>query len=141
MSKLAVIRIRGKPGMKRDILKTLMMLQLYRKHYCAVVEDTPSVRGMVDKVKDYATYGEIDEQTFNELVTKRGEPLVSRTQDSKGKINYPMLEINGKKYKPVFRLAPPRKGFERKGTKMPFNQGGALGNRGPKINDLIKRMM
>ena len=32
-------------------------------------------------------------------------------------------------------------GFERKGTKMPFHLGGALGNRKEKINDLIRRML
>ncbi|MEK6967994.1 MAG: uL30 family ribosomal protein [Nanoarchaeota archaeon] len=141
MSKLAVIRIRGKPGKKPQLELTLSMLRLHRNHYCAVVEDNPSMRGMVDNVKDYTTYGELDDQTFKELVAKRGELLTSRTQDSKGKINYPFIEVDGKKYKPVFRLAPPIKGFERKGIKMPFAQGGALGNRGQKINDLIKRML
>jgi len=41
--------------------------------------------------------------------------------------------------KPVFRLAPPVKGYE--GIKRSFKEGGALGYRGKKINDLIWRMM
>ena len=43
--------------------------------------------------------------------------------------------------KPFFRLHPPRKGFERKGIKMPFKLGGVLGPRGDKINNLIKKMI
>lgn len=46
-----------------------------------------------------------------------------------------------KKIKNYFRLNSPRKGFERKGIKKPFSIGGALGYRGSKINDLIKRMI
>ena len=40
-----------------------------------------------------------------------------------------------------FRLNPPRGGFERKGIKVSFNSGGALGYRGEKINSLIKKML
>ena len=43
--------------------------------------------------------------------------------------------------KPFFRLNPPVKGFDRKGIKVPFSLGGALGYRKEKINDLIKRMV
>ena len=43
--------------------------------------------------------------------------------------------------KPYFRLHPPIKGFERKGIKMPFKKGGALGDREVKICDLILRML
>ena len=43
--------------------------------------------------------------------------------------------------KKFFRLSPPRKGFGRKGIKFAFTKGGALGYRGIKINDLIKRML
>ncbi len=141
IGRIAVIRIRGKPGMGTDMLRTLSMLRLHRTHYCAVFEDTPSIRGMIDKVKGYVTYGDIDDETFSALVAKRGEPMVSRQSDRSGTISYSFLEVGGKKYNPVFRLAPPRKGFERKGIKLPFTQGGALGNRAEKINDLIKRMM
>jgi large subunit ribosomal protein L30 len=82
---------------------------------------------MIKKVKDYVTYGEIDDETEKLLVEKRGE----KTKDKEGK------EV----MKKFFRLSPPRKGFGRKGIKFAFSQGGALGYRGTKINDLIKRML
>ncbi|HPP45642.1 MAG TPA: 50S ribosomal protein L30, partial [Methanomassiliicoccaceae archaeon] len=44
-----------------------------------------------------------------------------------------------KDVKPVFRLHPPRQGYE--GVKRTFTTGGALGYRGEKINALIERML
>jgi large subunit ribosomal protein L30 len=52
-----------------------------------------------------------------------------------------LKEKRGAEDQKVFRLSPPRGGFERKGIKTPFTMGGALGNRKEKINDLIKRMI
>ena len=43
--------------------------------------------------------------------------------------------------KSFFRLLPPKKGFERKGIKVPFSLGGALGYRKEDINNLIERML
>jgi large subunit ribosomal protein L30 len=123
MAKIAVIRIRGLEGVKHEINDTLDMLGLYRNHFCVVLEDTPSNMGMIRKCKDYATYGEIDDETYKMLVDKRG------IKDKEGKL------------KKFFRLQPPRKGFERKGIKTPYSLKGALGYRGKKINDLIKRML
>jgi large subunit ribosomal protein L30 len=126
-TKIAIVRIRGNAKLKKSIKDSLNMLRLYRKNYCVVYEATPSIAGMVNKVKDYVTWGEINEETLKLLKEKRGE----KTKDKKGK------EVS----KPYFRLAPPRKGFARKGIKIPFNIGGALGNRKEKINELIKRMI
>jgi len=116
--KIAVVRIRGLVTIRRDIKDTLDMLRLYRKNYCVILEDKPSVIGMLKKINDYVTWGEIDEATLKLLAEKRGE-----------------------KDKKFFRLQPPRKGFERKGIKKPFSVGGALGYRGEKISELIKRMI
>lgn len=125
--KIAIVRIRGDINVKNPIIKTLKMLNLYKKNYCVVYDAKPSILGMVQKIKDYVTWGEVDQETLKLLKEKRGE----KTKDKKGK------EI----MKPYFRLNPPRKGFGRKGIKAPFTIGGALGNRKEKINDLIKRMV
>ena len=97
---------------------------------------------MLKKAKDYITWGEVDDKTFQELVEKRGQEFKGVTQDLNGKYTYKkFFEFNSKKYKKVFRLNPPRKGFGRKGIKKPFNMGGSLGNRDKKMVDLIKRML
>ena len=140
--KLAAIRIRGITGVKTKIEDTLNMLRLYKNNYCSILPNDTIYTGMLKKAKDYITWGEIDDETFKILVDKRGEEFHGRESDSKGKIKYnDFFVINNKKIKKSFRLNPPRKGFERKGIKYSFQQGGALGYRGEKINDLIKRMI
>ncbi len=119
--KLAIIRIRGSVGIKKEIKDTLKMLKLFKKNWCVIVDKNDANIGMAKKVKDYATYGEIDKETLDKLMKCSGK-------DKKGKL------------KP-FRLCPPNGGFERKGIKFSFSIGGALGYRGKKINDLIKKMM
>ena len=123
--KIAVIRVRGNIGVRKDIRDTLDMLKLYRKNYCVILPNTPSIMGMVRKCKDYVTWGEISDETLQELLKKRAEPNPKDRKKTKG----------------FFRLAPPRKGYGRGGIKVPFKVGGALGYRGEKINDLIRRML
>ena len=140
--KLAAIRVRGLIGIKGRIEDTLKMLRLYKNNYCSVFPNNPVYSGMLKKAKDYITWGEIDDETFKILVDKRGEEFKGREADSKKKINYKdFFVVNNKKIKKYFRLNPPRKGFERKGIKHSFKEGGALGYRGSVINDLIKRMV
>ncbi|MBU0470457.1 MAG: uL30 family ribosomal protein [Nanoarchaeota archaeon] len=139
--KFAVVLVRGTVDMTHQLKDTLKSLNLSRKNQCVVLENNPLNKGMILKVKDYVTWGEIDEETFKKLVEGRGEELLSREKDSKDRYAYKSLEFKGKKYKKYFRLNPPQKGFGRKGIKMAFKVGGGLGYRGEKINDLIMRML
>lgn len=140
--KLAAIRIRGLNEIKTRIEDTLQLLRLYKKNYCCVLPNNPVYTGMLKKAKDYITWGEIDNETFNILISKRGEEFNGRETDSKNKVKYnEFFVFNDKKFKKYFRLSPPRKGFERKGIKHSFQQGGALGYRGTAINELIRRMV
>ena len=125
--------------MNHSLKKTFENLNLHNKNWCVVVKDTPSNRGMILKLKDYVTYGEITPTFFEELVNKRGELF---KEPQKSKINSKKyLEFGQKKYQRYFRLSPPKKGYGRKGIKIGFAKGGALGHRGDKIIDLIKRMI
>ncbi len=140
--RVAVIRIRGAVIARTNIKDTFSMLRLYRKNYCVVVKNSPGYLGMIKKVKDYITWGEIEDDTYKSLIEKKGELYKGRETDTKGKIKYKkFVEINGKKIKPFFRLQPPKKGFGKKGIKAVFSKGGTLGYRGAKINELIKRML
>ena len=115
MTKIAIIRIRGPVKVNRDIEETLNFLKLQKKNSCRIIEETPSIKGMIEKVKSYVTYGPIDAETE--------KALQKRT-----KVN-------------VARLNSPRGGFERKGIKLPFLKGGALGDRKEKIKELILKMV
>lgn len=139
---LAVIRVRGLTGVRIEVNDTLKILRLYKNNYCCILSDDPIYVGMLKKAKDYITWGEIDDETFKMLLEKRGEEFNGRETDSKKKIKYnDFFVFENKKIKKYFRLNPPRKGFERKGIKHSYQQGGALGYRGTAINDLIKRMV
>ena len=141
-ARIAVIRIRGSMRVDNAVIDTLEMLRLYRNNFCVVLPKNALYEGMVKKAKDYITWGEIDDETFNLLAEKRGEEFRGRETDSKKKISYDdFFVFNNKKIKKFFRLSPPRKGFERKGIKTTYQNGGALGYRGAEINELIKRMI
>lgn len=140
--KLAVVRVRGLTGVRYDIDETLKKLRLYRKNYCVVVPKNAVYLGMIGKIKDYVTWGELDEKTYKDLIEKRKEEFKGRVSDNRGKIKYnKFANADGKKIKKVFRLNSPRKGYGRKGIKAPFSEGGALGYRGDKINDIMQRMI
>lgn len=141
MKKIAVVLIRGTVRSPHFVRITLEKLNLHRVNHAVIVSGTPAIMGMVVKVKDYVTWGEITEETFAELLSKRGELYQGRLQDSKKKYHYRVLKVNGKSYKPCFRLNPPQKGFGRKGTKVAYSVRGGLGYRADAINDLIKRML
>jgi large subunit ribosomal protein L30 len=128
---LAVVRVRGKINLDSNLKRTFEQLNLHNKNWCVVVKDTPTNKGMIKKVKDYITYGEISSEVFDELLKNRGE--ISNNEKS--------ITFNKKKYKRYFRLSPPKKGYGRKGIKVSFQSGGALGYRKNKINDLLKRMI
>ena len=151
---IAAIRVRGRTGIKKDIADTMDMLRLTRINHAVLIEENPSYQGMLQKAKDYITWGEVDSQTVAKLLSKRGklagnikitedyikentdfssvEELSKAVVDSGAK-----LEDSG--VKPVFRLHPPRKGYE--DIKKTFVESGSLGYRGDKIGDLIKKMI
>ena len=151
----AVIRVRGQPDVSYDIEYTMGLLGVNRVNHCAIVPENASTKGMLQKVKDYTTYGEINAETLAQLIRVRGrlsgdrmitdEYLAAnsefKTVDDLAKAiienDYRMKDVEAAK--PVFRLHPPVKGYE--GNKRSFKNGGALGYRGEAINDLIARML
>jgi len=139
---LAVIRVRGKINLKHGISKTFTQLNLHNKNWCVFLKNTNSNLGMVKKVKDYVTYGEVSEDVLNSVIEKRGELFKGREHDSKKKISYKKFFVyKNKKYQRYLRLSPPKKGYGRKGIKTSFVNGGTLGYRGEKINELLKQMI
>ncbi len=114
---IAIIRIKGKVKIRRDAVETLNRLGLKRKYSCVILEKPKKEElGMLEKVRNFVAFGEINNETYKKLI-----------------------EARGKKSKIFFRLHPPRKGIE---SKKPFGVGkGVLGDNREKINDLILRML
>ena len=151
----AAIRVRGVVNVKPDIKKTLQLLNLTRANHCVLLEENPSIKGMLQFAKDYITWGEIDKKVLLKLINSRGklkgdkdltdEYIKSATSyDNIDKLSQAVIGSKFKykdipNVKPVFRLNPPRKGYE--GIKRSFANRGALGYRGKEINILIEKMV
>ena len=150
----AVIRIRGRTGIKRKIADNLDMLNLTRISHCVIIPETTSYKGMLQKGKDYITWGEVSEETLKKLVSERGrlpgnkrvtDEYVSQNTDYSTVEELAVAIFNGETtlkecgLKPIFRLNPPRKGYEN--TKKSFNEGGSLGYRSENINELLLKMI
>ena len=141
LERIAIIRVRGQTGVMKKIAYTLDMLHLYKKNNCVVIKNTPSQIGFLKRIKDYVTWGEITPEMHKEVMTKRGKIFLGQTMDRKKIYAYTVLEFAGKKYLPYIHLNPPRGGYGRKGIKMSYTMGGALGYRGEKISELLQRMI
>jgi large subunit ribosomal protein L30 len=111
---------------------------------------------MLQKAKDYITWGEVDTTSAEKLLKDRGEIVGgSRLTDVFVKKNTKFKDIKELSVavsegtfdhrkvdgiNPVFRLAPPKKGgYE--GIKRAYTVGGALGYRSKDINKLLERMI
>ncbi|MDP6459831.1 MAG: 50S ribosomal protein L30 [Candidatus Hydrothermarchaeota archaeon] len=152
MKLLAVVRVRGTVGVRGDVKDTLRMLYLTRTNHCTMLWENTSSLGMLTKVKDYVTWGELDEESAEKILRNRGELQGGQrlTDDYlKKNTEYKTLKafardlVGGKaelddipKLRPFFRLHPPRKGYG--GIKRSVKEGGALGRRN--IKALIHRM-
>ncbi len=145
MVKLAVVRVRGIRKVKPKIKKTLEFLRLNRPNHCVVVDDSPTAKGMLSIVKDYVTFGEIDEETFSRLLYKRGRrgSKLLKNITEKEKIKSAAKDILDGKMTvaqfadPVFALHPPRKGYKNIKKPYPFGDLGKRDNMGL----LLRRMM
>lgn len=151
----AVVRVRGTIKIKPDIKKTLRFLRLNKVNHCVLIVENDVYKGMLQTAKDYVTWGELSKDMVSKLITARGmlsgdKPV---TEDHvKTSTSYKTIETlseaitSGKfaykeipEIKPVFRLHPPKNGYE--GIKRSYPNGGALGYRGKEINKLIERML
>jgi large subunit ribosomal protein L30 len=156
MSAVAVVRIRGHMRINHEIAETMERLNLTRANHCVVLPQNPEVQGMLQKVKDYCTFGPITAGEIETLIRTRGrlvgdKPVTDEflRQATKlggitevaqaveaGKIRWSRIEG----VKPMFRLNPPKKGYKG-GTKRSYAAHGSLGDRGKTMPELIARMI
>ena len=118
----AIVRVRGTVNVKKKISKTLKFLRLHRPNHCIIVPENDSYKGMLNIVKDYVTWGEINSESVETLAKDRiqleGGEVISKVelknlgfksvkdfakQISEGKMHLKDM----KKIKPVIRLHPP----------------------------------
>jgi large subunit ribosomal protein L30 len=153
---ILVIRVRGRVKVRPQIENTLDKLRLGRLHQARILKATPSIKGMINKVKDYVAWGEVSQEVVEKALSKRG-----RLPGNKRLTNYhvkknsshssikalskaimagkaSVTDVEG--LKPVFRLSPPSGGYRGKST-LPIEMGGITGYRGEDINTLAMKMI
>ncbi len=149
----AVVRLTSSRKKTQKMKDTLEMLRLNSVNHCTVIPERATYEGMLDKVKDLVTWGEIDIETMVDLLKHRStiesddlENEISK-KTSYDKIDQFAIAVTSDKITlseidgldRVFRLNPPTGGY--RSTKKAYNMGGALGYRGNDINQLIQKML
>jgi large subunit ribosomal protein L30 len=150
-----IIRLRGTQNLNPKTKDTLKYMRLNRVNHAVVLPESDTTKGMLQVAKDYVTWGEVDAKTLAAVIKTRGRlvgdnPLTDahvakgtpfKTVDAlaeaivAGKFAYKDIPD----IKPIFRLHPAKNGLE--GIKRSVQAGGALGYRGPGINQLLGRML
>ncbi len=152
-----VIRARSDRGVTKKIRDTMAMLNLTRVNHAVLLPETPSYAGMLQKAKDFVTWGEVDAETISTLLKERGrmtgDKPVTDTVVKSGS-EYSTVDALAKAIascdatprsveglKSVLRLHPPRGAKGWGGIKRAYSVGGALGFRGKDIENLAARMV
>jgi len=151
-----VIRVRSDRGVTKKIRDTMEMLNLTRVNHAVLVPKTASYEGMLQKVKDYVTWGDVEADMISTLIKERGRMIGNRQvtdSEIKSASEHSTIKSLSKAIasgeattkdvegmKPVFRLHPPRGSKGWGGIKRAYSVGGALGFRGDGIGELAARM-
>ena len=150
----AVVKVRGTIRAQREARETLELLHLAKTNNAVLIDNRPSYMGMLYRVQNYVTWGEVSKETVSLLLKERGrlEGGKKLTDEAVEKLGYESIDkladdiascnVEYPKLpnmQPVFKLHPPSKGFKGK-TKKSFSAGGEAGYRGKRISELIKRM-
>ncbi len=137
-----VVRMRGTVNVPHWAKTTLNLLHLERKFRATIIPARENTKGMLDKIKHYVSWQEVDTAIMKELLEKkaRKEGYKKITSEDIVKLGFKSSEDLAKSLtegtaslsklkplKPWFALSPPRHGFKRNTKKM-YGEGGILGN-------------
>jgi large subunit ribosomal protein L30 len=150
----AVIKVRGTISAQREARETLELLRLPKTNNAILIDNRPSYMGMLYRVQNYVTWGEVSKETVALILKERGRLAGGKklTDEAVEKLGYKSIDALAEaianckvefqklpNVQPIFKLHPPSKGFKGK-TKKSYAAGGEAGYRGEKISELIKRM-
>ncbi|HEY7078777.1 MAG TPA: 50S ribosomal protein L30 [Nitrososphaeraceae archaeon] len=134
-----VVRIKGTVNIPYWASSTLEYLNLGKKFNATIVPETRQTLGMLRKVKEVVAWCHVDQDTVQELLSKRGRRMGNKSIDEKDlPKDYSNLQALAKglaedkigiskvSIRPWFALSPPRGGFK-KSTKKQYTQDGILG--------------
>ncbi|MEO9276232.1 MAG: 50S ribosomal protein L30 [Nitrososphaera sp.] len=137
-----VIRMKGTINVPHWARITLDLLHLDKRFRATIIPEKDNTKGMLDKIKHYASWQEIDIPTAKELIEKkaRKDGYKKLTTEDISKLGFKSVDDLAKSLadgsvtlsklkplKPWFALAPPKHGFKRSTKKM-YGEGGILGS-------------
>ena len=149
-----VVRIKGQADVPHWATTTMTLLRLDKKYRATILPAKDNTLGMLNKVKHYISWIELDAELAKDLLDKKGrksgyqkitpedlkelgfnsiDELAKALAD--GKANLSKL----KPLKPWFALAPPKHGFKRS-TKKLYGQKGILGAN-KELDTIVRRMI
>jgi len=151
----AVVQVRGDVNVSQDIVDTLAMLNVHEVNHCALVPETDTYRGMLDKVNDYVAMGEPSPEVLTTLIRRRAEPEEGDADVDDEWVgehtDYDDVEalaeallaeettLRDEGLSPVLRLHPPRGSHE--GIKSPTTESGQLGKHSTEEIDTLLEAM
>ena len=149
-----VVRIKGQADVPYWATHTMTLLKLDKKYRATILPIKENTLGMLNKVKHYVSWIELDTALAKELIDKKArksgyQKITDEDLKSLGFTNSDELAAaltDGKAVlsklkplKPWFALAPPRYGFKRS-TKRLYGQKGVLGQN-KELGNLVRNMM
>ena len=137
-----VVRMKGTINVPHWAQTTLDLLHLDKRFRATIIPERGNTKGILDKIKHYVSWQEIDITTAKELLEKRArkEGYRKLTLEDVTKLGFKSTDELAKsitegsvalsKLKPIkpwFALSPPKHGFKRSTKKM-YGEGGILGS-------------
>jgi len=149
-----VVRIKGQADVPYWATHTMTLLKLDKKYRATILPAKENTLGMLNKIKHYISWIELDTTLAKELIDKKArksgykkitaEDLKELGFASSDELASALTEGKAtlsklKPLKPWFALAPPRYGFKRS-TKKLYGQKGVLGQN-KELGNLVRNMM
>ena len=137
-----MIRMKGTINVPHWARTTLDLLHLDKRFRATIIPDRDNTKGMLNKIKHYVSWQEIDTPTTKELLEKRArkegyrklvpDDIVKLGFKNSDELAKSLAEGSAalsklKPLKPWFALSPPKHGFKRSTKKM-YGEGVILGN-------------
>ncbi len=149
-----VVRIKGQANVPYWAVTTMTLLKLDKKFRATILPAKDNTLGMLNKIKHYISWIELDADLAKDLLDKKGrksgyqkitsEDLKDLGFNSIDDLAKALAEGKAtlsklKPLKPWFALSPPRHGFKRS-TKKLYGQKGILGMN-KELDTIVRRMI
>lgn len=149
-----VVRIKGQADCPYWATTTMQLLNLEKKYRATIIPSKDTTMGMLNKVKHYVSWHEVDVPLAKELLEKKARKSGYKkvNSDDLAAIGFKTVDelatslAEGKTslsklspLKPWFALAPPRHGFKRS-TKKLYGQKGILG-KNKELSTIVRNMI